>query len=215
MFEKLTKTKDRIRLYAEVNTNNKTVNNILDLVKDETYNIESRFLEPACGDGNFLTEIFSRKLKTLSTRYSKNKTDYEKYSILSVGSIYGIDILKDNVRLAREKLLNNYINQYKKIFTKTYNNLMFNSVEFILSKNIIHGNAVNLKDSLDNNIVFYEWSLINTNFVKIREFEFSELLANQKIEGPNLFSDLGDSAFIPKSIKEYKPIHYLQLTNVK
>lgn len=90
------KSKERVTEHGEVFTNEREVNAMLDLVKDETERIESRFLGPACGDGNFLIEILRRKLAVVKRQYGRSRSDYEKYSILALSSIYGVDILEDN-----------------------------------------------------------------------------------------------------------------------
>lgn len=87
-------SKQRVLDHAEVLTSNREVNAVLDLVKRETERIESRFLEPACGNGNFLTEILERKLEVVERRYGKSQVEYERYAVLAVSSIYGIDILE-------------------------------------------------------------------------------------------------------------------------
>jgi len=95
------KSKERVAQYGEVLTPPEIVNAMLDLVKQETERIDSRFLEPACGTGNFLTEIFKRKLKIVEDRYKKNQLEYERYAVLAVSSMYGIDIQEDNVQECR------------------------------------------------------------------------------------------------------------------
>ena len=106
------KNKDRVLNFGEVNTSLREINEMLDLVKNETQRLDSRFLEPACGDGNFLINVLERKLDVLIKQYSQNKYEYEKYGILLVGSIYGIDILKDNVLKARERLIDKFVQVY-------------------------------------------------------------------------------------------------------
>jgi type I restriction-modification system DNA methylase subunit len=91
-------SKQRVADHGEVLTGKREVNAMLDLVKQETERIESRFLEPACGNGNFLTVILERKLAVVEKRYGKSQLDFERYAVLAVSSIYGIDILDDNVR---------------------------------------------------------------------------------------------------------------------
>ncbi len=88
------KSKQRVRDFGEVLTPSHIVNAMLDLVKQETERIDSRFLEPACGTGNFLIEILNRKLRVVEARYAKNQLEYERYAVLAVSSIYGIDILE-------------------------------------------------------------------------------------------------------------------------
>ncbi len=87
---------------------------MLDLVKQETERIDSRFLEPACGTGNFLVEILKRKLAIIEQRYSKNQIEYERYAILALSSIYGVDILQDNVQTCRDRLLGIFTHYYQK-----------------------------------------------------------------------------------------------------
>ena len=101
---KQVKSKQRVADHGEVFTAEREVNAMLDLVKQETERIDSRFLEPACGDGNFLAEILRRKLAVVKANYRRNPADYEKYAVIAVTSIYGIDILQDNVEACRERL---------------------------------------------------------------------------------------------------------------
>jgi type I restriction-modification system DNA methylase subunit len=89
----LTKSKDRIRDHGEVFTPDFIVDDMLNLVHQETQRIESRFLEPACGDGNFLASILVRKISVVDKIYKKNQFDYEKNALLAVSSLYGIDLL--------------------------------------------------------------------------------------------------------------------------
>lgn len=97
------KSKQRVQERGEVFTNEREVKAMCDLVKDETERIESRFLEPACGDGNFLAEIVTRKLAVVSKRYGKSETDWEKYSVLAMSSVYGVDIMPDNAQECRAR----------------------------------------------------------------------------------------------------------------
>src|SRR5271156_1634216 len=97
-------SKQRVLDHGEVLTSNREVNAMLDLVKQEVERIDSRFLEPACGNGNFLTAILERKLRVVENRYGKSQLDYERYAILAMSSIYGIDILEDNVQQCRHRL---------------------------------------------------------------------------------------------------------------
>lgn len=99
MPEQQIKSKERVSEHGEVFTAEREVNAMLDLVKPETERIDSRFLEPACGEGAFLTEILRRKLAAVKNRYGKNAADYERYSVLAVTSIYGVDIQADNAAI--------------------------------------------------------------------------------------------------------------------
>ena len=98
------KSKERVSQRGEVFTAEREVNAMLDLVENECLRPDSRFLEPACGDGNFLSAILKRKLTELRRKYKKSPRDYEKLSIVAIGSLYGVDIMNDNVLACRERL---------------------------------------------------------------------------------------------------------------
>ena len=119
---------------------------MLDLVLEESERIDSRFLEPACGNGNFLSEVLIRKLNIVKQWYSKNQVEYERYSIVAISSIYGIDILKDNVINCQERLYEIFRSQYVQIFNSTYKEDCLKSAKFVLSKNIIWGDALSFKN---------------------------------------------------------------------
>jgi len=95
----ITKSKKRIRDHGEVFTQEREVNAMLDLVKNETDRIESRFLEPACGDGNFLAPILERKLAIVKKKYRSSQNEFERMAFLAVSSIYGVELLLDNVEV--------------------------------------------------------------------------------------------------------------------
>jgi hypothetical protein len=209
------KSKDRVANHGEVFTNIREVNAMLDLVKDETHRIDSRFLEPACGTGNFLIEVLRRKLEVVESRYKKSKIEFERYSILALSSIYGIDILEDNLKECKTRLYELFLNFYKSIFKKDIDDRCLKSAKFILDKNIIWGDALTLLrvDGSNLPIVFSEWSAVNGSFLKRRDFTLNELLRNSTSGDLGLFSDLGDEAFIPTPIKEYPLTHFLEIYN--
>ena len=189
---------------------------MLDLVKQETKRIESRFLEPACGTGNFLTEILERKLLVVEVRYRKSQLEYERYAILAVSSIYGIDILEDNVQQCRHRLFGVFEWNYTGLFKQKAKNEFREAIRFILERNIIWGNALTLKTKAEKPeyIMFPEWSLVNGSMLKRRDFTFHGLLSHEGIKELPLFSDLGEDVFIPTPEKEYPPTHFLEVAHV-
>jgi len=202
--------------HGEVYTNPREVNAMLDLVKQETERIDSRFLEPACGTGNFLTEILRRKLNIVRSRYKKDQNAYERYALLAVSSLYGVEILQDNVLECRQRLFEIFAEEYKSLFKETAQADLYQSIEHILDKNIIWGDALSLLtvDPDPKPIVFSEWSLVNGSMVKRRDFTYQELLSNESMKELPLFSDLGDEVLIPTPIKEYPLMHYLRIADV-
>ncbi len=206
-------SKQRVADYGEVFTSPEIVNAMLDLVKQETERIDSRFLEPACGTGNFLTEILRRKLNAVEKKYRRSQLEFERNLVLAVSSIYGIDILEDNVIACRQRLFEIADERYTALFKKKAKDGVRKVLRFILSKNIIWGDALNLKTVGENPqpIIFSEWSPMNGSLIKRRDFAFKELIEQSSMSELPLFSDLGEQAFIPAPVREYPPLHFLKL----
>lgn len=222
-----TKSKKRIRDHGEVFTAKREVKAMCDLVKDECDRIDSRFLEPACGNGNFLAEILTRKLATVKKLYKSNPYDYERYSMLAVTSIYGVEILADNAEECRKRLFALWDKEYAAVCKKSANDETREAVRYVLSKNILCGNALTLmcvdenqKDT-DKPIVFPEWSLLGTK-LKRRDFRLDVMLkANDKPKnGQATLFDVPEEIrkylsinpvtkeFMAEPICEYPPVHY-------
>lgn len=176
------KSKQRVADHGEVFTAEREVNAMLDLVKPEAERIDSRFLEPACGDGNFLAEILRRKLAVVKRKYAKSPADYEKNAILAVSSIYGVDILQDNVDACRERLFGIWDKEYKAVCKKDVHEDVRQSAEFIFHRNILCGNALSLKtvdasgSNIDTPIIFSEWTFVTGDFIQRRDFRLDVLL---------------------------------------
>jgi len=215
--EKQVVSKKRVVEHGEVYTGKREVNAMLDLVKQETERIESRFLEPACGTGNFLTEILERKLRVVESRYNKSQLEFERYGVLAVSSVYGIDILEDNVVECRKRLFEIFDKVYSRLFKKSASNDCRNVVRYILWCNIIHGDAISLKTVGENPqpIVFSEWSPVNSNMLKRRDFTFHGLLNHESMKELPLFSEFGKDVFIPTPVKEYSLIHFLRVADAE
>jgi len=210
-------SKQRVATYGEVLTGKREVNAMLDLVKHETERIDSRFLEPACGTGNFLAEILTRKLKVVEDRYSKNQVEYERYAILAVSSIYGIDIQEDNVNQCRDRLYGIFDRDfYFRLFKNNTSNECRDAVNYLLERNIIWGDALDLKTKNEPRepIIFSEWSLFNGSMLKRRDFSFHGLLEHEGYRELPLWSDMGEDVFIPTPVKDYPPIHYLMVSDL-
>ena len=227
------KSKKRVTDHGEVMTGEREVKAMCDLVKQETERIDSRFLEPACGDGNFLAEILSRKLAVVTKRYKRSSYDWERYSVLAVTSIYGVDILQDNVDDCRARLFALWNKEYEAICKKDCNNDARNAVFYILSKNILCGNALSLmcvdneqKDISEQPIIFAEWSMLAGTKLKRRDFRLDVLLkVNDKPKDDGQF-DMFDipaelqpyvsvnpvtQEYMAEPIREYPPVHYRRI----
>lgn len=222
------KSKKRVAEHGEVFTNEREVKAMCDLVAQECDRIDSRFLEPACGDGNFLAEILTRKLATVKKLYKSNPYDYERYSVLAVTSVYGVDILADNVAECRERLFKLWDKDYKSVCKKAVTQETREAVKYILSKNILCGNALTLmcvdenqKDT-ETPIIFPEWSLMLGTKLKRRDFRLDVMLkANDKPKNGQIsLNDIPENIrefitlnpatkeYMPLPICEYPPVHF-------
>jgi len=217
MMEEQVISKKRVLDHGEVLTGEREINAMLDLVKNETERIDSRFLEPACGTGNFLAAILERKLAIVERRYCKSQLDFERYGILAVSSIYGIEILHDNVEKCRQRLFSVFDVVYTRLYKYKTTDRCREAIRFILDRNIIHGDALSLQTvgASPEPIVFSEWSIVNGSMLKRRDFTFHGLLAHEDMKALPLFSDLGEDVFIPTPEKEYSPVHFLEIAHVE
>lgn len=207
--EKQIKSRQRVADHGEVYTAEREVKAMCDLVYDECGRIDSRFLEPACGDGNFLAEILSRKLAAVKKKYKKSVIDYEKNALLAVSSIYGVDILADNVAACRERLFKIWRKEYKSVMKTAYSEDTEKSVRFILSKNIVCGNALTLmcvdENGIDTDtpIIFSEWTFIMGANMQRQDFTFSELL-NRDNEQTLLDDKADEGSLISRYVCNYR-----------
>ena len=186
---KQVKSRQRVVDHGEVFTAEREVNAMLDLVKQETERVDSRFLEPACGDGNFVAEILRRKLEAAKKRAIPPKKkrplplEFEKQSVIAVASIYGVDLMMDNVLTCRQRLYDIWFKEYKTICKKEMNEECCEAVKFILSRNIVCGNALSLKEVDENGndtdvpIVFSEWAFVMGDKMQCKDYRFDKLLA--------------------------------------
>jgi len=168
------------------------------------------FLEPACGNGNFLAEVLRRKLAGVDSRYSKSQVEWERYSVIAVSSIYGVDILEDNAQECRDRLLGIYTDWYSKV-CKQVKNECIRSVRFLLSRNILWGDALDFTNpETKQPIVFSEWSAVNGSMLKRRDYMFKFLV--EKTHQFSMFNDEGNAAAIDEPVKDFPLVHFLKLS---
>ena len=204
------KSKKRVADHGEVFTNEREVNAMLDLVKQETERIDSRFLEPACGDGNFLAEVLRRKLEVVDSRYNKSQVEWERYAVIAISSIYGVDILEDNAQECRKRLFKIFDEKYNSLFNDKCKDECRRSVKFLLGRNILWGDALDFTNpETKKPIVFSEWSAVNGSMLKRRDYMFKFLV--EKTHQFSLFNDEGNAAAIDEPVKDFPIIHFLKL----
>lgn len=204
------KSKKRVADHGEVFTNEREVIAMLDLVKHETQRIDSRFLEPACGNGNFLAEVLSRKLDVVDQKYSNSQLEWERNAVITVSSIYGVDILEDNARECRYRLFKIFEGRYKSLFKDKSKADCGRSVKYLLQRNILWGDALDFTNPETKlPIIFSEWNAINGSMLKRRDYMFKFLV--EKTHQFLMFNDEGNEASIDEPIKDYPLIHFLKL----
>lgn len=172
---------------------------MLDFVNNELLRIESKFLEQSCGEGAFLQEIIKRKFKILLKKYKNCQNDFDKNLIILVSGIYGIDILEDNVKICRDNLYKLVKDLYLKHFIK-FSKRLSKSILVIFKKNILLGDSLKMKNNLDEDLIFTEWTPIDNIYISRRDFYYENLI--------NL--DNSD-CFIPREIKIYEPIKFFDI----
>ena len=215
------RSRRRVVDHGEVFTAEREVNAMLDLVRAETERIESRFLEPACGNGNFIAEVLRRKLAVVAARYRRSPDECQRYAFLAVSSIYGVDILADNVGECRERLFRIVEKDARSNIKGSIEPAFLDAVRYVLEKNILCGDALTLKDASGAPIAFAEWSMLGGDLVKRRDFLLSELLEGnvEKDEQPSLFGealmswdfDEETRAYLPAPVREYPPVDYREV----
>jgi len=196
------KSKRRVADHGEVFTPPWLVEAMLDLVKDETERIDSRFLEPACGSGNFLVQILRRKLAAVEFKYGKSNFERRHYALLALMCIYGIELLKDNIAECRANLLEilaEYLNLDE-------SDELYRAASYVLSQNLVHGDALKMRTSDDRPIAFAEWGYLGKGKFQRRDFRLRNLALSSTFseEGP-LFARRGKhEIFTPE--RTYPPM---------
>lgn len=206
--------RQRVIDHGEVFTPPGLVNDMLDLVAHECERIDSRFLEPACGDGNFLAEVLRRKLVTVDKKNARNREKWERDAILAVCSLYGIDLLPDNIALCRDRLLKVVTDTHEARFKIPLPEDAARAAAYILSRNIVQGDALTLRTGKIP-IVFPEWSPVNGSMLKRRDFAYDHLLDHAHTSSLPLFSDLGKDVFVPTPVGDFPPCHYLKVPDAE
>jgi hypothetical protein len=196
------KSKQRVADHGEVFTPPWLVCAMLDLVKNETERIDARFLEPACGSGNFLVEILRRKLAAVELKYGKSDFERQHYALLALMCIYGIELLADNIAECRANLL--------EIFAEYLNlnesDALYCAASFVLAQNLVHGDALKMQTHDGAAITFAEWGYLGKGKYQRRDFRYDTLTLSSTFSAEgSLFANLGKHEIF-KPTKSYQPL---------
>ncbi|MFP5252336.1 MAG: N-6 DNA methylase [Actinomycetes bacterium] len=200
----LVRSKERVAAHGEVFTPPELVEAMLDLVQSESERIDSRFLEPACGSGNFLVPVLARKLTVVEARYGGSDFERVHHALLALMSIYGIELLEDNVRECRDNLLGVFIGALRDLATDDWRA----AGTAVLRLNIVHGDALSMttQEAPPGAMTFAEWSYVGKGIYRRRDFRFDTLTQMSSFgEEGSLFAELGrHEIFTPD--REFPPL---------
>jgi len=203
----LIKSKERVADHGEVFTPAWMVEAMLDLVKDETERIDSRFLEPACGSGNFLVKILQRKLSAVELKYGKSTFERQHFALLGLMCIYGIELLPDNIAECRANLLE-ILAQY---LTLDETDEVYQAAFYVFSQNLVHGDALTMRNNHGEPITFAEWGYLGKGKFQRRDFRYDTLTESSKYSAEDsLFADLGSHEIFTPS-QTYPPVTISEL----
>ena len=209
----LVKSKQRVADHGEVFTPAWMVETMLDLVRDETERIDARFLEPACGSGNFIVQILKRKLAAVEVKFGKSDFERQHYALYGLMCIYGIELLVDNIAECRA----NVLDVFAEYLNLNESDDLYLAATHVLSTNLVHGDALTMR-AVDGQpvkdrppITFAEWGYLGKGKFQRRDFRFDVLTGSSKYsEEGSLFADLGKhEIFTP--VKTYPPMTVREL----
>lgn len=205
--DKLIKSKKRVADHGEVFTPPWLVEKMLDLVKGETERIDSRFLEPACGSGNFLVPILQRKLAAVEAKYGKSDFEKRNHALQALTCCYGIELLADNIAECRANMLDVFAEYLRLDETDE----LYRAASHVLSLNLVHGDAMTMKDASGGPILIVEWGYLGRGKFQRRDFRLDVLTGMASFrEERSLFSHLG-SHEIFKPAESYPPMTVREL----
>ena len=207
LMEKQVKSKQRVADHGEVFTPAWMVEAMLDLVKGETERIDSRFLEPACGSGNFLVHVLQRKLAVVELKFGKSEFEKQHYALLALMCAYGIELLPDNIVECRANMLE-VLADYLKI---DESDDLYRAASYVLSQNLVHGDALTMRTSDGQPITFAEWGYLGKGKFQRRDFRLDVLTGSSAFSAEgSLFAHLGmHEIFTPA--KTYPPMSVREL----
>jgi hypothetical protein len=207
---KLVKSKQRVADHGEVFTPPWLVEAMLDLVKGETERIDSRFLEPACGSGNFLVAILRRKLAAVELKYGTSDFEKRHYALLALMCLYGIELLEDNIAECRMNLLEIFADYLDLDETDDF----FRAAAYVLAQNLIHGDALTMRTHTGAPITFAEWGYLGRGKFQRRDFRLDVLTQASAFSAEgSLFAGLGKhELFTP--VKTYPPMTVRELATL-
>ena len=201
----LLRSRQRVADHGEVFTPPWMVEAMLDVVKDESERIDARFLEPACGSGNFLVEVLRRKLATVELKFGRSGFERRHYGLFALMCVYAVELLADNVEECRANMLEIFA-----AWLELDEGDTLAAASYVLSQNIVHGDALTMLDRDEKPIAFAEWGYLGKGRFQRRDFRFDTLVQMSSLGEDTLFGGLGKhEVFVP--VRSYPPLTVAEL----
>lgn len=191
--ERLVRSRQRVADHGEVFTPGWLVNDMLDLIKSETERIDSRFLEPACGSGNFLIPVLERKLAAVQARHGRSDFEKRHYALFAIMCVYGIELLADNAAECRSRLLSTFA----KFLKARDGDVWWRAGQRVLEVNIVEGDALTMTAADSAPIVFPEWGYLGRGKFQRRDFRYDALAQRSSVQGAIWEPSGKHDAFVP------------------
>jgi hypothetical protein len=202
----LVRSRERVADHGEVFTPAWLVQAMLDVVKDESERIDARFLEPACGSGNFLVEVLRRKLAAVELRFGRSEFERRHYGIFALMCVYGIELLTDNVEECRANMLEIFADWLRVNGPDD----AYRAAAYVLSQNVVQGDALTMLDGSEEAITFAEWGYLGKGRFQRRDFRYDTLVLMSSLGDDTLFATLGKhEIFTP--VRSYQPLTIAEL----
>ena len=203
----LIRSKQRVADHGEVFTPDWMVEAMLDLVKDETERIDSRFLEPACGSGNFLVRILKRKLAAVELKYGKNEFEKRHYALLGLMCTYGIELLTDNIAECKGNMLEVFAEYLQMEETDD----LYHAASHVLAQNLVHGDALTMLTHEGQPMTFAEWGYLGKGRFQRRDFRLDVLTQASAWKNESELFATAERHDIFSPVKSYPPMTVSEL----
>jgi len=182
----LMKSKHRVQKHGEVFTPQWVIDKMIAIpgIKEKAEDVFATFLEPSAGEGAFLLAIEDMKLRFVTDNYSKDAWGW--YALWALSSIYGIEFLEDNLAVARQNMLELFLNYYETVHNTQLSEQsnLYKSARTIIWANVVQGNTLTRKNLLGEEINFSHWERIPDEPHKVQRtsFTYSSLFTDNKYE---------------------------------
>lgn len=197
--ENIIRSPQRVADHGEVLTPSWLVDDMLDLVQAEAERIDSRFLEPACGSGNFLVPLLRKKLQSVRRKYGVSEFELTNYSLLALMCIYGVELLADNAEECRQNLLRAFADEIRPDMESS----VMRAAQSVVRSNIVQGDALTFCVPSGEPIIFPEWAYLGQGRFQRRDFRYDVLTQRSSLGG---IFDLLEPHEIFSAVREYPPM---------